>query len=255
MTTNAAEKPSSGGVKVDYETAFTARESPAFLLIGESGTGKTMSVATIFLTANWCLKTPVTKFVYFGTNENDIAMLKLTLSAMPDIQFEQHGRTELNMLDSFDDTNAVIFADDCNKSDAAVLVRFADDRARKQECAIYAVFHTKTGHKAYADLLASYTHVLYPDSAQKTFSLYGIAHELSQKERTEYSTRLRQVFARRLPASNEGTSEPNLIVTATSKPVPTPWSRDDYAEAFVIVSGDKWYSSRSGFPMFVFPPK
>lgn len=254
----APEKLSSSGgngLKFNPSSTFTGRESASFLLIGESGSGKTMSVATIFLPANFTLKTPVHKFVYFGTNEQDIAMFKLVLSATPDIQFEQHGRTELSMLDAFEENNAVILADDCNKADAPFLVRFADDRARKQECALFAIFHAKTGHKSYGDLLASFTHVLYPDAGRKNFGLYGLEHDLSQKQRDEYTVRLRQVFAYRLPSTNEGVAEPNLFITATDTPVPTPWSRDVYAEAFVIVSGDKWYSSRAGFPMIVFAPK
>jgi ABC-type dipeptide/oligopeptide/nickel transport system ATPase component len=242
-------------LKINPNSTFSARESASFLLIGESGSGKTMSVATIFLPANFTLKTPVHKFVYFGTNDQDIAMLQLALTATPDIQFEQHGRTELNLLDSFDENNAVIFADDCNKSDSGYLVRFADDRARKQQCALFAVFHAKTGHKAYGDLLASFTHVLYPDAAQKSFSLYGLEARLSQKQHDEYTARLRQVFAYRLPTTNEGTSEPNVIVTATDASLPTPWSTDVYPEAFVIISGNKWYSSRLGFPLIVFAPK
>ena len=248
------EKPASNGVKLDPSIRFTAQEAASFLLIGESGVGKTTTVAFHFLSENFCLESKIRKFLYFGVNAKDISLLELALSAT-DIQFEQHGKTELRLLDSFDEEHCVILADDCNADDVKILQRFADDRSRKQECALFSIFHPKAGHKAYRDLLASSTHVLYPDAGKKGFGLFGLQTDMTRAQKDEYSSRLQQVFSYRLPNRFEGTEAPKVINNANNIVVDPPWSKDLYAEAFVIISNDKWFSSRKGFPSIVFAPK
>jgi hypothetical protein len=205
------------------------------------------------LRENFCLEQKPSAFHYFGSNAKDIAMFELTLSAV-DIPLEAHSHSEIDILDSLNDEGVVVFVDDCDRDQARALKKFIDKRSRKQVCAVFAVFQPAHGKKEYEGLLANSSLVVFPDAARsgKGVSLYGLASEKSGREKEEFKDRAKEIFAYRLPTRFEQPGKPKVIQTATDTPVPPPWSSDLYAEAFVIIVDDKWFSSRHGFPLIVF---